>query len=373
MTEKRSKLLYFDVMKGFMISSVIIGHAFIIVAGYMTSFDEKLFFSILSKILSPCVFCFFYFFGYGQGLKRIRSSSKKLKQRARSLFVSYCIWSSFAWIAFQLLGSEYNIVNNAKGIFVDKPFTLRYLSFLFSFSGSWQYYFIFIFIVSMFFLYFFKNLSLKTLKIYLILFSILQATFFLMISIYLWNAPGNPEKLKHLGLFIYANPIVWSIPLFWGYYRAAAKKKPVAKIRSKWFYPLCGLVYVLAVSEIYILGEKWDGYYLLDQFTFVTLINSMLMIHVYDVIVRGLIKKFDRETLLIGFTGSMGRYSIIPFFVHLPYQWFLYVLLTQLTHLDLNPIPAFFVLSAIGLFLSYYAIKLIELLPVKIKRLLMGI
>lgn len=371
--DKRNKLLYFDVMKGFLISCVIIGHSFLIVAGYMTSVQEKLFFSILSKILSPCVFCFFYFYGYGQGLKRVRSSSKKLKQRARSLFVSYCIWSSFAWFSFQLLGEEYNIINNAKGIFIDKPFTLRYLSFLFSFSGSWQYYFIFIFIVSMFFLYLFKNLSLKTLKVYLILFSILQGSFFIMISIYLWVGSGNPDNLKRLGLFIYANPIVWSIPLFWGYYRAASKKSAVAKIKSHWFYLLFSVVYTLTVIEIYVLGDKWNGYYLLDQFTFFTLINSVLMIHIYDIFIRRLVTRVDRDTFLIRFTGTMGRYSIIPFFVHLPYQWFLYVLLTQLTHLDLNPIPAFFVLSAIGLFLSYYAIKLIELLPVKFKRLLMGI
>ena len=371
--EKRNKLLYFDVMKGFLISCVIIGHSFLIVTGYMTSVEEKLFFSFFSKILSPCVFCFFYFYGYGQGLKRMRSSAKKLKQRARSLFVTYCLWSTFAWLSFQLLGAEYNIVNNAKGIFIDKPFTFRYLSFLFSFSGSWQYYFIFIFIVSMFFFYFFKNISLKALKIYLVLFSILQSTFFLVISIYLWNGSGNPDSLKHLGLFIYANPVVWSIPLFWGYYRAAAKKRPVAKIQSNWMYLLIAVVYVLAVMEIFILGEKWNGYYLLDQFTFFTLINSVLMIHIYDMVVRGLIKKFDRDTFFITFTGSMGRFSIIPFFVHLPYQWFLFVLLTQLTHIEFNPIPAFFVLSAIGMFLSYYAIKLIELLPVKIKRLLMGI
>jgi len=371
--DKRNKLLYFDVMKGFLISCVIIGHSFLIVAGYMTSIEEKLFFSIVSKLLSPCVFCFFYFYGYGQGLKRVRSTSKKLKQRARSLFVTYCFWSSFAWLSFQLLGVEYNFVNNAKSFFLDKPFTFRYMSFLISFSGSWQYYFIFIFIVAMFFLYSFKKMPLKDLKVYLTLFSSLQIIFFLLISVFLWKAPSNPEILMRLGVFIYGNPVVWVIPLFWGYYRAAAKKRPVATIHSKWLYLLLSVVYVASVAEIYFLGEKWEGYYLLDQFTLFTLINSILMIHGYDLLVRFLIKRLKRESPLIRFTGSMGRFSIIPFFVHLPYQWFLYVLLTQLIHIELNPIPAFFVIAILGLLLSYYGIKGIERLPVKFKRLLMGI
>lgn len=371
--EKRNKLLYFDVMKGFLISSVIIGHSFIIVAGYMTSIEEKLFFCFLSKFLSPCVFSFFYFFAYGQGLKRRRNNSKKLMKRVGSIFVSYCIWATVAWFSFLLLGAEYNIVNNTKGVFLEAPFTLRYLSVLFSFSGSWQYYFIFIFICSMLLLYFFKNVSVKVLKVFFVVFSALQISFFIYISLYLWFAQGNPENLKKLGLFIYANPIVWSIPLFWGYYRGAAKKQAVAKVQSKWFYFLLGSVYIASVIEIYFLGEKWNGYYLLDQFTFFTLVNSILMIHLYDVMMRAFIDKFRRNSPFIIFTGSMGRYSIIPFFVHLPYQWFLFVLLKQLTHVNFNPIPAFFVISAIGLFLSYYSIKIIELLPVKMKRLLMGI
>jgi hypothetical protein len=371
--EKTNKMLYFDVMKGFLISAVIIGHSFILVTSYITTVTEKMIFVLLCKLLSPCVFCFFYFFSYGQGLKRRRNNPKRLRKRVSSIFVSYLIWASFAWISFQLLGADYNLINNTKGIGLDKPYTLRYLGVLFTFSGSWQYYFIFIFIVSMFFLYFFKSFSVRVLKFYLILFSSLQVLFFLFITLYLWQATPNPDNLKRLGLFIYANPIVWSIPLFWGYYRAAAKKEVVEKVKSKWFYLLLVAVYCFAVIEIYVLSEKWNGYYLLDQFTLITLLNSILLIRGYDAFVRRLINHLRKDSPLLVFTGRMGRYSIIPYFVHLPYQWFLFVLLTQLTHVDFSPIPAFLIISSIGLFLSYYVIKLIELLPVKIKRLLMGI
>ncbi len=371
--EKVNKMLYSDVMKGFLISAVVVGHSFIIVAHQMTSVPEKMTFSILCKLLSPCVFCFFYFFGYGQGLKRVRNSSKRLFKRMGSTFVSYFIWATFAWFSFQMLGSEYNIINNAKGILLNKPFTLRYLYVLFSFSGSWQYYFIFIFIVSMFFLYYFRNASIKALKIYLIVFSCLQVAFFSIVTFYLWTAEGSFENLQYLGIIIYANPLSWVIPLFWGYYRAALKKNVVAEVKTKWFYLLLAVVYCLAVMEIYVLGNKWNGYYLLDQFTLLTLLNSVLMIHLYDIVIRFVILRSKKESALLNVMGTMGRYSIIPFFVHLPYQWFVYVLMTHLIRLELNPIPAFLALSVIGLLLSYFAIKLIDMLPVKIKRLLLGV
>ena len=225
----------------------------------------------------------------------------------------------------------------------------------------------------MFFLYFFRKASLNALKVYLIIFSMLQVSLFFIITFYLYTVPGDFENLKRLGILVYANPIAWSIPLFWGYHRAAAKKTVVGKINSKWFYFLLSIVYFLAVSETFLLGEKWNGYFLLDQFTLLTLLNSVLMIYFYDGLIRKLISSLRKESSVITFTGTMGRYSIIPFFVHLPYQWFVFVLLKQLTHVELEPLLAFIVLSVIGLFLSYYAIKLIELLPVKIKRLLMGI
>ncbi|MFW6262528.1 MAG: acyltransferase family protein [Thermotogota bacterium] len=371
--EKRNQMLYSDVMKGFLISAVIIGHSLLIVTPYLSSTGENLFFSFLCKVLSPCVFCFFYFFGYGQGLKRKRNNSKRLMKRVSSIFFTYCIWASFAWVSFQFLGSEFNMINNAKGILLGKPFTIQFLSVLFTFTGSWQYYFIFIFIVSMFLLYFFKHSSLKALKVYLAIFSTLQVSFFLIITVYLYKAPVNQDDLRRLGIMVYANPIAWSIPLFWGYYRAAARKQAVGTIRFRWFYFILPIVYLLAVSETYILGRKWNGYYLLDQFTLLTLLNSVLMLFFYDFIIKKVITKLNKDSLVIVFASNMGRYSIIPFFVHLPYQWYLFVLLTQLTHLQLNPLPAFIVISTIGLCMSYYSIKLIDLLPVKIKRLLMGI
>jgi len=97
------------------------------------------------------------------------------------------------------------------------------------------------------------------------------------------------------------------------------------------------------------------------------------MIFFYDFLARKIIINLNKDSRLIVFTSNMGRYSIIPFFVHLPYQYFLFVFFTQLIHIELNPIPAFLSISVIGLMLSYFSIKLIEILPVKIKRLLMGI
>ena len=105
--EKFNKMLYFDVMKGFLISAVIMGHSFIIVTPYLSSFIEKLSFSVFCKLLSPCVFCFFYFFGYGQGLKRKRGNTKRLMKRVSSVFFfvrhlgfSRLVVFSVAWFRF---------------------------------------------------------------------------------------------------------------------------------------------------------------------------------------------------------------------------------------------------------------------------------
>jgi len=334
---------------------------------------EKVVFSIVCKILSPCVFCFFYLFGYGQGLKRVRNKRKRVVKRVSSLLLAYFIWASLAWLLFYILGTDFNLINNTKGILIDSPFPLGYLTVIGTFSGSWQYYFIFIFIVSMFFLYFFRNASLKALKVYLYIFSILQILFFLIITIYLWKAPVDLNNLTRLGIIIYANPIAWVLPLFWGYYRAASKQDIVSSRKSPWFFLLLAIVYIASVGEIYYLGERWGMYFIMDQFTLLTLVNSILMIYLYDVLIRGFIKKSKNESLLLSITSRMGRYSIIPFFVHLPYQWFLYILFESITNLNLNPLPAFVVISILGLSLSYFSINLIDKLPIKIKKILMGI
>ncbi len=374
MDSAKNDLLYMNVFKGFLISFVIIGHAILLVVPEVTSGVDRVFFGILSKILGPCVFGFFCFFGYSQGLGRHRANKQKVRYRAKRMFVSYIAWASIAWTSFIILGPGYDAINNT-AIFTGGLFLpVDYVVSVFSFSISWQYYFIAIFLFAMLGLLYFKDVPIERLKGYLIVAVLLQFLFYYMITDYLWTAEASQEALQKLGILAYSNPLAWVIPLIWGYYKGAKKKELIEDNHPVLNGILLVLFFSISIAEILMLSEKWDAFFVMDHFTVFSLLNSMMMMFLYSRCVKWLISREKGWFMeLMKRFSTMGRYSIIPFYIHMPYQWFIFYFFKKRFFPEISPLPAFFILSAIGLTLSYLSIFRIKKLPTKYKKLFIGI
>ncbi|HOO32833.1 MAG TPA: hypothetical protein PK466_08055 [Thermotogota bacterium] len=374
MESKRNDLLYTNVFKGLMITFVVVGHAILLVLPEITNSTEKYVYMLLGKLLIPSVFAFFCFFGYSQGLSRKKMTKDKMKKRVKSTFFSYVIWASIAWIVFSLLGPGYNSVNNSfhytKGMF----FPINYFGSVMSFAVSWQYYFICIFIFGIFFLYFFRNTPLEKLKRYLYIFLGIQAAFYTFISLFLWMASPSERSIRILGICTYINPGSWILPLFWGYYRGAEKKDIFGGLKPVVLIPMAVVFFFLSSTEMFFLSGKWNAYCVMDHFTLLTLINSIFMMFIYKKFVEWMIsiRAIWFRNLLDGLS-TMGMFSIIPFYVHMPYQWFVFYFIKSTFFPQINTLLSFILLSIIGLMISYLSIVGIRLLPKKQKKVLLGI
>jgi len=370
----RNNLLYINVFKGFLISFVIIGHAILLVVPEVTGAAERVFFGLLSKVLGPCVFGFFCFFGYSQGLGRQHVTKQKVRYRAKRMFISYIAWASIAWVAFFLLGSGYDAINNTSSYTGGLFLPIDYLVSVFTFSISWQYYFIAIFLFAMLGLLYFKDTPIERLKGYVVVAVLLEFIFYYMITEYLWTETPSHEALQRLGILAYSNPLAWVIPLIWGYYKGATKKELIENKHPFLYGILLIACFVFSVVEILFLSEKWEAFFVMDHFTVFSLLNSMMMMFLYSNCVKWLISREKGWFLeLMKKFSTMGRYSIIPFYIHMPYQWFIFYFFKKRFFPEISPLPAFFIISAIGLTLSYLSIFRIKKMPTKYKRLFIGI
>jgi hypothetical protein len=374
MERKHTDILYLNVFKGLMISFVVIGHAILLVLPNLSAISEKVFFMILAKFLIPSVFAFFSFFGYSQGTSRGKTSAKKFKKRFKNTFLTYILWASFAWIAFQLIGKGYDAICNTKGFTEGVFLPFNYLGTVFTFSISWQYYFIAVFLLAMIIMFMMRKIPVDHLKKWVQLFTVIQFVFYGVITAVLWGAAPESQTMQLLGIITYANPLSWLIPLFWGYYRGAVKKDIFGHFNKGFLIPLQIVFFILSVVEITILSDKWGAYCVMDHFTLLTLVNSILMMFLYKKIVERLLSmKAGWIKGGLDKMSTMGMYSIIPFYVHMPYQWFIFYFLNTTVLNVQNTILSFIIISVIGLLISYLAIIGIRRLPKKQKKLFLGI
>jgi hypothetical protein len=370
---KENKLQYLSVFKGFSIAFVIIGHAMLLQLPNLHEKWEITLYAILAKIFIPCVFGFFYLSGFSQGLSRKRTNKKKSKKRVKKLFFAYAFWATVCWACFQLLGDDYNQVNNIREMTNSMPLLFNYTFFVFSFSGSWQYYFIWIFLFYTYMLHHFKDFTLKQLKKVLIIVSSIEIGIVLFITLYLWIAEPSDTALKWLSILAYGNPLTWAIPYFGGYFNGAKKNEKIISDKKPVFALALVAIFMISILEFLYLTDKWQAFYVIDHFTFFSLLNSILMLTVYDFIARNIQKFTETSASGNNVLSTFGVYSLIPFFIHMPFQWFLFQLTEKITQTSFNPLLATLIISLYGLVLSYLSIILINKLPNKYKKFLMGI
>ncbi|HPN29122.1 MAG TPA: hypothetical protein PLU68_09305, partial [Thermotogota bacterium] len=142
--------VYLEIAKGISIFSVIAGHSLAAVINDMPVL-EQLLFSYLGKSMVPAVFCLIYLFGYGQGLKRKRVTTRMNLERIVDMVKPYLFWATLSLLIYTVSDSRVTYPYTGREIFGYEITPLSFVLSILTFSGSWQYYFLFILILFQYF------------------------------------------------------------------------------------------------------------------------------------------------------------------------------------------------------------------------------
>jgi len=363
-----------DILKGILIIFVIVGHSLLSTLLFM-GLGERIVFSFFGKVLSPCVFIFFYLAGYSQGLRRNRYTKKVTLSRVKTLLVPYVVWASIAWVFYYILGGDYTLPHNLWPYLKDLPFLLNYFISIITFTGSWQYYFLIILIVSLFILQLFKKKNIQKLKYWKNTAFLIQFSLMIVISFVFWFWDNEKISSSIFGAFTYMNLFAWLYPILWGYYIAAAgEKQPWEDITVSDFI-IYFILFFFCSLEMVLLGLKMNSYMIIDQFSALTMLLAIYSVKVFGFISIKLelfLKKRKAESTLRFFL-LFGRFSIIVFLIHLPYQWFFYIGIQKLINIKIPASIGFFLMSIFSLFFSYCIIILVKNLPKRVRKFFLGV
>lgn len=319
---------------------------------------------------TPSVFVFIFLFGYGQGLKRKRLNRNIVIKRTANIFTPYIFFATVALVMYIILGSPYDKMWMLKGMFKGQLNLVSYFVTLISFTASWQYYFLVLIFAFQAFGNIFRNTSIETLekatKILLVLHIIEMA----LLSAFLWLANPMKFNLYIIGGFISPNPIFWFFPFMWAYTIGSKRGKLPWESIKKRDYFIGAAVFFFSVVEMTLLGNKWKTFYLLDQFT---LLSFFLNIYFLKFIGRIAGKINVRKHRRIGkFFMAYGIYSFIAYMVHMPYEWFLFVGLENITGITFPYFIQVALLIGFGFGFSTLIITVSKIVPKKLRRLITG-
>lgn len=347
----------------------MVGHSLAAVINNASFTGEMISYAI-GKVVTPSVFIFIFLFGYGQGIKRKRLNRNIVIKRTINIFTPYIFFATVALILYIILGSPYDKMWMLRDTFNGKLNIASYFVTLISFTASWQYYFLVLIFAFQAFGNIFRNIPVVTLEKITKIALYLHILEMLLITVFLWLANPMKFNLYIVGGFISPNPIFWFFPFMWGYTIGSKKGRlPWEEIQKKdYFFGI--FFFLISVFEVTFLGNKWNTFYLIDQFT---LFSFFLNIYALKFIGRIAGKINLRKHRRIGkFFMTFGVYSFIVYMVHMPYEWFLFVGLQNITGFQFPYAIQVLLLIGFGFGFSTLVIAIAKSVPKKIRRLIMG-
>jgi hypothetical protein len=124
-----------------------------------------------------------------------------------------------------------------------------------------------------------------------------------------------------------------------------------------------------------LLGLKMNSYMIIDQFSALTMLLAIYSVKVFGFLSMKL-EKFlieRKRKITLRFLLLYGRFSIIVFLIHLPYQWFFLQGLQIIFNNKISASIGFIIMSFFSLFFCYWIIILVKNLPKKLRKLFLGV
>ncbi|HNR63697.1 MAG TPA: acyltransferase family protein [Thermotogota bacterium] len=375
-----------EIAKGISILSVLAGHSLAAVINDM-SVHEQFIFSYVGKSMVPAVFCLIYLFGYGQGLKRKRVTTRMNLERIVDMVIPYLFWAVLSLLIYKFSGPRIRYPYTGGEIFGKEitPFTF-FLSLL-TFSGSWQYYFLFILILFQYFTGVLRNIRPERYPRLLRHAFLFQAGVLAFLTIGLWVIPQERIPLQSLGALLYPNPLFWFFPFFWGYLRSANKQPIFPSYGKRGAYAFLILLAITG-TEAFLFVRRWSTYFVIDQFSVFTFFLSIFALsclgsvsHRFEELWNSLRNGIGerrrplKERLgksILSFFILFGRFSFVLFLTHQPFMWFLLVWFEGAVGYRFSRVSEFFLMAIFGILFCWGIIKLSDVLPKGIRRLVIG-
>ncbi|HNW47105.1 MAG TPA: acyltransferase family protein [Thermotogota bacterium] len=378
--------VYLEIAKGISIFSVIAGHSLAAVINDMPVL-EQLLFSYLGKSMVPAVFCLIYLFGYGQGLKRKRVTTRMNLERIVDMVKPYLFWATLSLLIYTVSDSRVTYPYTGREIFGYEITPLSFVLSILTFSGSWQYYFLFILILFQYFTGILRNVHPELYPKLLRRAFIFQTTVLAILSVSLWVIPQEKIPLLSLGALLYPNPLLWFFPFFWGYLRSASRKPVFPSFGKRGVY---GYLILLALTgtEAFLFVRRWQTYFVIDQFSVFTFFLSIFALSCIGSVSHRLEKRWHslrarketlprplREKLGVGVLSifiRFGRFSFVLFLTHQPFMWFFLVWFEEAIGYRFSRSVEFLLMIFFGILFCWGIIKLSDFLPKSIRRFVIG-
>jgi len=377
---------FLEIAKGLSILSVLAGHSLAAVINDM-SVHEQLFLSYLGKAMVPAVFCLIYLFGYGQGLKRKRVTTRMNLERILDMLVPYLFWAVLSLVIYWFSGPRIRYPYTGGEIFGKEITPLTFFLSLITFSGSWQYYFLFILIFFQYFTGVLRDIHPERYPQLLRRAFLFQTGVLAFLTIGLWVIPQDKIPLQSLGALLYPNPLFWFFPFFWGYLRGANKKPIFPNFGKTGAY---GFLILLAVSgtEAFLFVQRWNTYFVIDQFSVFTFFLSICGLSCLGSVSYRLENRWDRlrdkagekrrpvkDALwksILSFFILFGRFSFVLFLTHHPFMWFLLIWFEDAIGYRFSFLSEFLLMTVFGILFCWGIIRLSAFLPKRVRRLVIG-
>lgn len=370
---------YLEIAKGICITGVIIGHSLAGVVNNMGTI-ERLVFGFMGKAMAPGVFCLIYLFGYSQGLKRKRVTIKSNLQRIADMLLPYFFWAILSMCIYSISESRFLYPYTGQELFGKRITPVSFLLSLVTFTASWQYYFLVILLVFQAITIKLKRMQPENFDRNLKLVFWVHTTLFLFITGLFWF--GSPSKipLSLIGGFIYPNPILWFFPFFWGYIRSAKKQEifPSFGRKGLFFY---ALFLILAGVEAFLHVQKWNTFFVNDQFTVITFFLSIFTLSCLGIVSNSMEKRYLSlkqssshrfSKSIYSFFMLFGRNTFLLFLIHQPFQWFLLVAFEKMINYQFSYPMEFFIMAVFGILFCWVITKFGPKLPKPIRRFVVG-
>lgn len=359
-------------LRGLSILMVVMGHSVLQVL-HEASPNEQVVLAAIAKFCAPSLLIFVYLIGYGQGLKKNRIRRSELGQRFQQLMLPYFFWASVAFGVYLLMeeGFRYPVV--AHEALSERPYMVKYLFSISTFTISMQHYFM---PVLFFFQWYAYMIRIQSEYLLLLTFKYIFVLQWLMlagVTLFVWFLPVEMLDLGILGGgFIYRNVLVWGSFFYIGYIMGAIKRSAFPALKYKWSIFL--LLWGLSTIEILVIINRSGNTFVTDMFTLFGILFALISLLVWaEVAEKTGNGQENKKASRMGKALSLyGKYSLIIYLIHLPFQWYILVFFEHLIRFDFSVFTRVAILFLSGISFPYAVINLSRKVKPRFRRILIG-
>ncbi len=359
-------------LRGMCIIMVVLGHS-VLQIFQEASFNEQIVLVTIAKFCAPSLLIFVFLIGYGQGRKKHRIRRSELSQRFQQLMIPYLIWASIAFLFYLLIESPYRYTLVGEAFITQQPYIIRYLFSISTFTISMQYYFL---PVLFFFHWYAYMIRIQSEYLMLLIFKyvfIVQWLFLLSVSLFAWFV--SPEQMDFGilgGGFLYRNFLVWGTFFYIGYVMGACKRASFPDLKHKGILFLF-LWAISATEMIYVINRSADTF-VTDMFTLFGVLFAMISLLVWLSVAEK--TEEGRSASIFPWAGKVfmlfGKYSFVVFLLHLPFQWYILVLLEFMAGYTFSIFARLAILFFSGIGFPYTVINMSRRIKPMLRRKLIG-